>query len=93
MRLCPSQEVEKPSGIITRGEDAESCQKETGGDVMREKIERHARGLEGLSIEELSRGAEKLARGERRLTAALIAHIAEISRRKGHLELGLLRAS
>ncbi len=88
MRLRGAHEVEKPSGIITRGEDAESSQKETGGDVMREKIERYARGLEGLSLQELSRGAEKLARGERRLTAALVAHIAEISRRKGHLELG-----
>ncbi len=30
----------------------------------------------------------KLVSSERRYTAALIAHLAEISRRKGHLELG-----
>ena len=55
---------------------------------MRERIEEYARGLEGLSLDELSRSAEKLASRERRHTAALIAHLAEISRRKGHLELG-----
>ena len=55
---------------------------------MRERIDRYARRLEGLSIAELSRGAEKLLSRERRHTAALIAHLAEISRRKGHLELG-----
>ncbi len=41
-----------------------------------------------MSIAELSRSAEKLVSRERRYTAALIAHLAEISRRKGHLELG-----
>ena len=55
---------------------------------MREKFERYARRLEGRSLEELSHGAEKLVSNERRHTAALIAHLAEISRRKGHLELG-----
>ncbi len=55
---------------------------------MRDRIDRYARRLEGLSIQELSRGAEKLLWRERRHTAALIAHLAEISRRKGHLELG-----
>jgi len=55
---------------------------------MRDRIASYAHGLEGLSLQELSRGAEKLASRERRHTAALIAHIAEISRRKGHLELG-----
>ncbi len=54
---------------------------------MRDKIARYARRLEGLSIVELSRGAKKLVSIERRHTAALIAHLAEISRRKGHLEL------
>ncbi len=55
---------------------------------MRDRIDRYSRRLEGLSIPELSRGAEKLVSVERRHTAALIAHLAEISRRKGHLELG-----
>ncbi len=55
---------------------------------MRDRIDRYARRLEGLSIPELSRGAEKLVSVERRHTAALIAHLAEISRWKGHLELG-----
>ncbi len=55
---------------------------------MREQIERYTRTLEGLSTLELSRSAEKLVSFERRNGAALIAHLAEISRRKGHLELG-----
>ena len=55
---------------------------------MRDRIDRYARRLEALSIPELSRGAEKLLWRERRHTAALIVHLAEISRRKGHLELG-----
>ncbi len=55
---------------------------------MRDRIDRYARRLEGLSIPELSQGAEKLLSVQRRHTAALIVHLAEISRRKGHLELG-----
>jgi len=55
---------------------------------MRDKIDLYARRLEGLSTAELSREAENLLLRERRITAALIAHLAEISRRKGHLELG-----
>ena len=55
---------------------------------MRETIERYARTLEGLSVVELSSGAEKLVSFQRRNEAALIAHLAELSRRKGHLELG-----
>ncbi len=55
---------------------------------MRDKIVRYAHRLESLSITELSRSAEKLVSRERRYSAALIAHLAEISRRKGHLELG-----
>ncbi len=50
---------------------------------MRDRIARYARQLEGLSIADLSRGAEKLVSRERRYTAALIAHLAEISRRWG----------
>ena len=55
---------------------------------MREKIERYTRRLEGLSTEELSRSAEKLVSLQRRNDAALIAHLVELSRRNGHLELG-----
>ena len=55
---------------------------------MRDKIDLYARRLEGLSTAELSRETEDLLSRERRITAALIAHLAEISRRKGHLELG-----
>ncbi len=55
---------------------------------MRDKIAHYAHRLESLSITELSQGADKLVASERRYTAALIAHLAEISRRKGHLELG-----
>ena len=55
---------------------------------MRDEIVRYAHRLESLSISELSQGAEKLVSRERRYTAALIAHLAEISRRKGYLELG-----
>ncbi len=55
---------------------------------MRDRIVRYARRLEGLSTAELSRDAEKLVSRERRYTAALIVHLAEISRRKGYLELG-----
>ena len=55
---------------------------------MRERIKRYTRRLEGLSIEELSRAAEKLVSLQRRNDAALIAHLVELTRRKGHLELG-----
>ncbi len=55
---------------------------------MRDEFVRYAHRLESLSITELSQGAEKLVSSERRQVAALIAHLAEISRRKGHLELG-----
>ena len=43
---------------------------------------------EGLSTEELDSSAEKLVRAEKRNVALVIAHIAEMSRRKGHLERG-----
>jgi len=55
---------------------------------MSERIERYARWLEGLSTQELSESAERLVSVQRRSDAALIAHLAEISRRRGHLELG-----
>ena len=47
---------------------------------MRDKIARYARRLEGLSIVELSRSAEKLVSLERRHTAAPSAHLAEMPR-------------
>ena len=72
--------------LVVRTRSAE--QRERRRDVMRENIEEYARTLEGLSLEELSRGAEKLVSLQRRNDAALIAHLVEISRRKGHLELG-----
>ena len=44
--------------------------------------------LSRLSDTELERSAQRYARRERRNGAAVIAHIAEISRRDLHLELG-----
>ena len=41
-----------------------------------------------LSIDELSSSTERLVCEERKNQARLIAHLAEISRRKVHLELG-----
>ena len=55
---------------------------------MRERIERYARRLESLSIEELSSSTERLVSLKRRGDAELIAHLVEMSRRRGHLELG-----
>ena len=42
----------------------------------------------GLSTEELDSSTERLVRAEKRNVALVIAHIAEMSRRKGHLERG-----
>ena len=55
---------------------------------MRDRIDAYARRLEGLSTVELSQGAKRLVVRQRKNDAALIAHLVEISRRKGHLELG-----
>ena len=44
--------------------------------------------LESLSTEELDHSTEKLVRAEKRNIALVIAHISEMSRRKGHLECG-----
>ncbi|MGH9461552.1 MAG: hypothetical protein ACRD1X_10075 [Vicinamibacteria bacterium] len=55
---------------------------------MIEKITRYFETLEGLSTEELDRSVEKLVRAEKQNVALVIMHIAEISRRKGHLERG-----
>jgi len=55
---------------------------------MIEKITRYFETLEGLSTEELDRSVDKLVRDEKRNVALVIMHIAEMSRRKGHLERG-----
>lgn len=55
---------------------------------MIERFKAYFEKLEGLSSEELDRSAEKLVRLEKRHVALLIAHIAEISRRKAELERG-----
>ncbi len=55
---------------------------------MKERFERYFETLEGLSTEELDRSTERLVRAEKRNMALVIAHIAEMSRRKGHLERG-----
>ena len=55
---------------------------------MIEKLARYFETLEVLSTEELDRSAEKLVRAEKRNVALVIAHIAEMSRRKGYLERG-----
>jgi hypothetical protein len=55
---------------------------------MIEKVKTYFETLEGLSTEELDRSVEKLVRAEKRNVALVIAHIAEMSRRKGHLERG-----
>jgi hypothetical protein len=55
---------------------------------MIEKVNRYFETLESLSTEELDRSVEKLVRAEKRNVALVIAHIAEMSRRKGHLERG-----
>ena len=55
---------------------------------MIERFKTYFETLEGLSTEELDRSAEKLVRAEKRNLALVIAHIAEMSRRKGQLERG-----
>jgi len=55
---------------------------------MIDKIKAYFETLETLSTEELDRSAEKLVRAEKRNVVLVIAHIAEMSRRKGHLECG-----
>ena len=55
---------------------------------MNEYIKTYFERLEGLSTEELDRSTEKLVRDEKRNVALVIAHIAEMSRRKGHVERG-----
>ncbi len=55
---------------------------------MIERFKTYCETLEGLSTEELDRSADKLVRAEKRNVALVLAHIAEMSRRKGHLERG-----
>ena len=55
---------------------------------MKERVEKYFETLEGLSTTELDHSIEKLVRAEKRNVALVIAHIAEMSRRKGHLERG-----
>ena len=55
---------------------------------MIERFRTYFETLEGLSTEELDQSAEKLVRAESRNTALVIAHLAEMSRRKGTLERG-----
>jgi hypothetical protein len=55
---------------------------------MIEKLTRYFETLEDLSTEELDRSVERLVCAEKRNVALVIAHIAEMSRRKGYLERG-----
>src|SRR2546428_14164624 len=52
------------------------------------KIEAYFERLAKLSTRELDQEAEKCVLSEQRSVASLIAHLSEISKRKGHLELG-----
>ena len=55
---------------------------------MIEKVRTYFERLESLTTEELDQSIEKLVRSEKRNMALAIAQIAEMSRRKGHLERG-----
>ena len=55
---------------------------------MIEKVKKYFESLERVSTEELDESADKLVRAEKRNVTLVIAHIAEMSRRKGHLERG-----
>ncbi len=55
---------------------------------MVDEIKAYFETLEGLSAEELSESVEKLVRTEKRNVALVIAHIAEMSRRKAELACG-----
>ena len=55
---------------------------------MVNEIKAYFETLEGLSAEELSESVEKLVRTEKRNVALVIAHIAEMSRRKAELACG-----
>ncbi len=55
---------------------------------MIEQVKKYFGTLEGLSTEELDRSTEKLVRAEKRNVALVIAHVTEMSRRKGYLDCG-----
>ena len=55
---------------------------------MLDRFKKYSATLERLSNQELDRSAEQLVYAEKRNVAKLIAHLAEMSRRKAALELG-----
>ena len=55
---------------------------------MVQKVKAYFKTLEDLTTEALDRSAEETVRAEKRNVALVIAHIAEISRRKAELECG-----
>jgi len=55
---------------------------------MKEKIAVYFDALERFSTEELDRSAKDLVIREKKNLACVIAHLAEISKRKAHLECG-----
>jgi hypothetical protein len=77
-----AKDQEKGGAIF---EEQESKEGET---AMIEKVKTYFERLENLSTEELDHSTERLVRAEKRNVALVIAHIAEMSRRKGHLERG-----
>ena len=58
------------------------------GDIMIGRFTTYFQKLERLSTQELDTSIEKLVRKEKRNTALVVAHIAEMARRKGVLERG-----
>jgi hypothetical protein len=61
---------------------------EEGAELMAKKIKAYFKTLEGLTTKALDQSVEELVRTEKRNVALVIAHIAEISRRKAELECG-----
>jgi len=55
---------------------------------MKEKVTTYLDGLERLSTAELDSSAKNLVLREKKNLACVIAHLAEISKRKAHLECG-----
>jgi len=55
---------------------------------MKEKIATYFDALQRLSTAELDRSAKGLVVREKKHLACVIAHLAEISKRKAHLECG-----
>ena len=65
---------------------ADASSESEGEEIMWERFQAYFKKLEALSTEELDRSAEKLVRAEKQSVALVIAHIAEISRRKDELD-------